>query len=203
MVDRTAGTRNPALEIEKAVGEVCTLVNKTYARSVATIISPVLSPFHPLRPPPHATRLWFLPRDIRSADNVLNTSKIRDLSTRTAEELVRELVTRPASTRLATPPASLRSADTVDPDMPGNLSFIPVFSSPTTHQPHRDAVFQGHALPCAECRKQPQAIGDLCLGCNSSIGRSNEPRLRELHLQDPKADSRTFPNPIHPTLASD
>jgi len=32
-------------------------------------------------------------------------------------------------------------------------------------------------------------VGDLCLGCNNSIGRSNEPRLRELNLQDPKADS--------------
>ncbi|KAF9643752.1 hypothetical protein BDM02DRAFT_3122987 [Thelephora ganbajun] len=53
----------------------------------------------------------------------------------------------------------------------------------------RDAVQHGHALPCAECGRQPQAIGDLCLGCNNSIGKSNEPRLKELSLQDPKADS--------------
>jgi hypothetical protein len=50
-------------------------------------------------------------------------------------------------------------------------------------------------LSCVECRKQPQAVGDLCLGCNNSIGRSNEPRLRELHLRDPGADSRTFRTP--------
>jgi len=53
----------------------------------------------------------------------------------------------------------------------------------------RDAVQKGHAAPCTECRKQPQAIGDLCLGCNSTTGRSNEPRLKELDLRDPKADS--------------
>ena len=68
--------------------------------------------------------------------------------------------------------------------------FFSIFPSLVTHQPHRDAVQQGHALPCVECRRQPQAIGDLCLGCNSTIGKSNEPRLRELDLQDPRADSR-------------
>jgi len=53
----------------------------------------------------------------------------------------------------------------------------------------RDAVQQGHAAPCIECRKQPQAIGDLCLGCNSATAKSNEPRLKELDLRDPQADS--------------
>jgi len=32
----------------------------------------------------------------------------------------------------------------------------------------------------------------LCLGCNSSIRKPNEPQLKELNLQDPEADSRTF-----------
>ncbi|KAF9790509.1 hypothetical protein BJ322DRAFT_1169402 [Thelephora terrestris] len=53
----------------------------------------------------------------------------------------------------------------------------------------RDAVQDGHATPCVECKKQPQAIDELCLGCNSSLGRSTEPRLKELSLQDPQAAS--------------
>jgi len=70
-----------------------------------------------------------------------------------------------------------------------NASGKSAFSGYCGHGHARDAVEQGHAPPCVECRRQPQAIGDLCLGCNSSIGKSNEPRLRELDLQDPKADS--------------
>jgi len=142
--------------------------------------------------PLYATRRRFLPRKTRSVGNDPSTSKIRASSTHTAEELVREPTNRSASTRLAAPPESLRSADTVDLGTPGNPSFISIFPSPVTHQPHRDAVHLGHAPSCVECRRQPQAIGDLCLGCNSSIGKSNEPRLRELDLQDPTADSRTF-----------
>jgi len=159
---------------------------------VATIISSVsfLSPSS--HSPLHATRWRFLPRKTRSVGNDPSSSKIRALPTRTAEEPVHEPTNRGASTRLATPLESLRSADTVDLSTPGNPSFISIFPSPVTHQPHREAVQQGHALPCIECRRQPQAIGDLCLGCNSSIGKSNEPRLRELDLQDPTADSRTF-----------
>ena len=176
-------------------------VSKNYARSVhhsypvATIISsllplPVLS-YSQL----YATRWRFLPRKTRSVGNDPSTSKIRASPTRTAEEPVREPSNPSASTRLATPLENLRSADTVDLSTPGNPSLISIFPSPVTHQPHREAVQQGHALPCVECGRQPQAMGDLCLGCNNSIGRSNEPRLRELDLQDPTADSRTFRTP--------
>ena len=50
----------------------------------------------------------------------------------------------------------------------------------------------GYARPCSDCRIQPQAIADLCLGCNSALGRSAETRLKELDLQDPSAVSGTF-----------
>jgi len=134
-----------------------------------------------------------MPRKIRSVGNERSTSRVvRVSSTHTAEELARGPNNHRASTRIATPPGKLRSVDTVDPHTPGNPSFISIFPSPVTHKPHRDAVQRGFAMPCMECRKQPQAIGDLCLGCNSSIGKSNEPRLKELNLQDPKADSGTF-----------
>jgi len=54
----------------------------------------------------------------------------------------------------------------------------------------KDAVQQGRAYPCVECRRQPQAIGHLCLGCNhSAIGKLTDPQLRGLTLQDPKAAS--------------
>jgi len=53
----------------------------------------------------------------------------------------------------------------------------------------RDAVQQGHAPPCVDCKKQPQAIDELCLACNSSLGKSTDPRLKEISLQDPQAAS--------------
>jgi len=65
----------------------------------------------------------------------------------------------------------------------------PLLSSPVTHQLHR-------------CRPAPQMIEVLCLGCNSSI--RNEPQLKELNPQDPRAGSRTFliqatqPRPLPP-----
>ena len=43
-------------------------------------------------------------------------------------------------------------------------------------------------------------MGDLCVGCDSSFGRSNEPRLKELDLRDPQADSRTSTTPTTPSL---
>ena len=70
--------------------------------------------------------------------------------------------------------------------------FSPTRTPPIIYRLHRDAARQGYAPTCVDCRKQPQAVGDLCLGCNNSVGRSNEPRLRELNLQDPKADSGAF-----------
>jgi len=109
---------------------------------------------------------------------------------------VHESNNRSASTLLAKSPASPRSAGTVGLYTPGNLSFfLHHIPTPTFHRPPRDAVQRGHAHPCVQCRKQPQAVGDLCLGCDSSVARSNETRLRELDLRDPKADSRMYPTP--------
>lgn len=67
-----------------------------------------------------------------------------------------------------------------------------VFPSPTAHWLYRDAVQQGYAKGCAECGKHPQAIEDLCLGCNSAVAKSAESRLRELDPQDPNAATSTF-----------
>ena len=70
-------------------------------------------------------------------------------------------------------------------------SSLLVSSPQMTHWLHRDAVQQGHAPPCVDCKKQPQAIDELCLACNSSLGKSTDPRLKEISLQDPQAASRT------------
>lgn len=73
---------------------------------------------------------------------------------------------------------------------------------PVTHWLRRQAVQDGHALACAECGKQPQGIENMCLGCNSSLGRLTEPRLRELNLQDPTATSsalQTSATQLYPT----
>lgn len=183
-----------ALEIDRTAVEVWAPASRTYARSAATIVSSVLSLSS--HPPPYANLLRSLPRKIRSVGSDPGISKIQASFTRTAEEPVREFINRAASTHPATSLEKLRSADTADLYTPGNPSFFfSIFPSLVTHQPHRDAVQQGHALPCVECRRQPQAIGDLCLGCNSTIGKSNEPRLRELDLQDPRADSRMLRTP--------
>ena len=130
-------------------------------------------------------------------------SKARALSTRTAEEPVHAPNKPNANIYIATPLGGLRSADTVDLHTPGSLSLIAIFPPPMAHRPHRDAVQQGHAAPCIECRKQPQAIGDLCLGCNSATAKSNEPRLKELDLRDPQADSRKSQNLIIQSFLAD
>ena len=155
--------------------------------------------FCPSTPRPLVHLLTLLVGDLcltkfRSVENDPNTSKVQVSSTHTAEEPAREPNSRSASTHLATTLESLRSADTVDLRTPGNPSCNSISPS-MTHQPHREAVRQGHALPCVECGRHPQAIGDLCLGCNSSIEKSNEPRLKELNLLDPTVDSRTFRTP--------
>lgn len=139
----------------------------------------------------------------RSVGNEPSMSKARALSTHTAEEPVHALTRASANIHLATPLQGLRSADTADLDTPGNLLFIAILPSPMAHRSHRDAVQQGHAAPCIECRKQPQAIGELCLGCNSTSVKSNEPRLKELDLRDPKADSRAFRDPAIQSFPTD
>jgi len=147
-------------------------------------------------PPPHAPRRRFLPRKIRSAENDRSTSRTTVSFTHTAEELVHESTNRSASTQPVKSLASPRSAGTVGPYTPGNLSFfLHHIPPPTFHWALRDAVQRGHAHPCVQCRKQPQAVGDLCLGCDSSVARSNETRLRELDLRDPNADSRMYTAP--------
>lgn len=144
-------------------------------------------------PSPHSTRLRCLSRKFRSADNDPSTSRRTASSTRTVEEPAREHNNSLASTRHVTPPAGQPSADTVDFHIPGDFSSpLPPSSPPMTHCLHRQAVQEGHAQPCVECGRQPQAIGDLCLGCNSSLGKLTEPRLRELNLQDPIAVPGTF-----------
>lgn len=43
----------------------------------------------------------------------------------------------------------------------------------------------------------------LCLECNNTIGKPNEPRLKELDLRDPEVDSRTLRTPVYLTVATD
>jgi hypothetical protein len=145
---------------------------------------------------PHTTCRRSLPHKPRSAGNDRSSSRIQVSSTHTAGELVREPVRQRAATLLVPPPASQRSADTADLDTLGALSFSPLYSPPPiTHQSHRNAVSHGHTLACAECRKQPRATGNLCLGCNNSTGKLSEPRLKELDLHDPRTNSSTFSTP--------
>jgi hypothetical protein len=63
----------------------------------------------------------------RSAGNDRSSSRIQVSSTHTAGELAREPVRRRATTLLVPLPASQRSADTVDLDTLGNLSFFPLY----------------------------------------------------------------------------
>lgn len=72
------------------------------------------------------------------------------------------------------------------------IAFPPISTRSVIQWFHREAVQHGHALPCAECERHPQVIGDLCLDCNDSLGKLTEPRLRELNLQNPTTDSRSF-----------
>jgi len=100
------------------------------------------------------TRRRFLRRKVMSMGDNPSMSKIRALFTGTAEEPAREPTNRSASTRLAIPPESPRPVDTVDLCTSGNPSFIST-PSPVAHQPHRDAVQHGHALPCGMHKVTP------------------------------------------------
>jgi len=153
---------------------------------------------HPLFPSSYLPRPKFLSRIIRSVENAPSMSNGMVSCIHIAEEPVPGQVDRTANTQPATIPESLPSADIVDLSMPGILPFPFLHLRRLTHRPFREAVREGHAQPCTDCKKQPQAIDDLCLACHSSFGRSSDPRLKELSLDDPKAVSGTLqPSPHH------
>ena len=99
--------------------------------------SPVLSSHPPSRSSssPRSSVIFYL----RSVGNAPGTSKRQVSSTHTAEELAPEPTS--ASTRLATSPESLRSADIVDSGTQGKLLLISVLPLPVTHMPHTEMPF--------------------------------------------------------------
>ena len=140
---------------------------------------------------PCSPRPKSLSRKIRTVEHAPSTLNGMISWIHMAEGPVPGRVNWTASTQVATTPETLPSADIVDLYMPGIISPF-LHLRRMTHRLFRDAVREGHTQPCADCKKQPQAIEDLCLACHNSYGRSSDPRLKELSLDDPRAFSGTF-----------